>query len=133
MMQDVGGPSQRFKRWLERTAYVPVHTKQGYSLVSTYRTVTPPNAAQQAKDAFAKGIDIVTFTSLSTVRNLLSLLEHKEALSASPVACIGPVTSGTARKLGPQADIESEEHTVDCLADALTKYPSDKELTRIVS
>ena len=62
----------------------------------------PPNAAQQAKDAFAEGIDIVTFTSLSTVHNLLSLLEHKEALSASPAVCIGPITSGTARKLGPR-------------------------------
>ena len=102
MMQDVGGRSQRLKHWLDRTAYVPAHTKQGNSLVSTYRTVAPPNAAQQAKDAFAEGIDIVRFTNISTLRNPLSLLADKEALSASPVACIGPVTSGTARKLGPR-------------------------------
>ena len=102
MIQDVGGRSQRLKRWLDRTAHVPVHTKQGTSVVFTYRTVPPPNTAQQVKNAFAEGIDIVMFTNLSTVRNPLSLLADKEALSTSPVACIGPVTSGTARKLGPR-------------------------------
>ena len=61
--------------------------------VTAYRTVTPPDAAQRARDAFAEGIDIVTFTSSSTVRNLLSLLEEdggpgKAALGSSLIACI---------------------------------------------
>ena len=95
--------------------------------VTAYRTVTPPDAAQRAQDAFADGIDIVTFTSSSTVRNLLALLEEdggpgKGALSASLVACIGPVTSGTARGLGLRVDIEAEEHTVDGLAEALINH-----------
>ena len=42
MMQDVRGRSQRLKRWLDRMAYVPVHTKQGNSVVSTYRTAKRP-------------------------------------------------------------------------------------------
>ena len=97
--------------------------------VTAYRTVTPPDAAQRARDAFAEGIDIVTFTSSSTVRNLLSLLEAdggpgRDALSASLIACIGPVTSGTARELGLHVDIEAEEHTVDGLADALVEQYS---------
>ena len=95
--------------------------------VTAYRTVTPPDAAQRARDAFAEGIDIVTFTSSSTVRNLLSLLEQgdgpgKGALADSLVACIGPVTSSTARELGLCVDIEAEEHTVEGLAEALVKY-----------
>ena len=95
--------------------------------VSAYRTVTPPDAAQRARDAFADGIDIVTFTSSSTVRNLLSLLEKgdgpgKGALSNSLIACIGPVTAGTARELGLRVGIEAEEHTVDGLADALINH-----------
>ena len=90
--------------------------------VTAYRTVTPPDAAQRAKDAFADGVDIVTFTSSSTVRNLLSLLDGKEALSDSLIACIGPVTSGTARELGLRVDIEAEEHTVDGLLESLTSY-----------
>ena len=105
--------------------------------VTAYRTITPPDAAQRARDAFAEGIDIVTFTSSSTVRNLLGLLEQNNsdfssppvggntrggALSGSLVACIGPVTSATARELGLSVDIEAEEHTVEGLADALIKY-----------
>ena len=96
--------------------------------VTAYRTVTPTDAAQRARDAFAEGIDIVTFTSSSTVRNLLSLLDNdKDALSGSLIACIGPVTSSTARELGLRVDIEAEEHTVDGLAEALTKHYSTEE------
>ena len=98
--------------------------------VTAYRTVTPPDAAQRARDAFADGIDIVTFTSSSTVRNLLSLLDTSPSpheggntrggtLSGSLIACIGPVTSGAARELGLRVDIEAEEHTVEGLAQSL--------------
>ena len=102
--------------------------------VTAYRTVTPPDAAQQARNAFAEGIDIVTFTSSSTVRNLLSLLDTPHSppqeggntrgsmLSGSLIACIGPVTAGTARELGLRVDIEAEEHTVEGLAAALTNH-----------
>ena len=92
-----------------------------------YRTVTPPDAARRARDAFSEGIDIVTFTSSSTVRNLLDLLDEdggpgKEALAKSVIACIGPVTSATARELGLRVDIEAQEHTVEGLLDSLTNY-----------
>ena len=95
--------------------------------VTAYRTVTPPNAVKTARDAFANGIDIVTFTSSSTVRNLLALLDEsdgngREALTGSLIACIGPVTAGTARELGLRVDIEAEEHTVEGLADALIRH-----------
>ena len=90
--------------------------------VTAYRTITPPDAAQRARDAFAEGIDVVTFTSSSTVRNLLSLLDDKDVLSSNLIACIGPVTAGTARDLGLRVDIVAEEYTVDGLADALGKH-----------
>ena len=96
--------------------------------VTAYRTVTPPDAAHQARDAFAEGIDIVSFTSSSTVRNLLSLLgDGKDVLSNCLIACIGPVTSATARELGLRVDIEAEEHTVEGLAQALVNYYSTTE------
>ncbi len=107
--------------------------------VTAYHTVTPPDAAQRARNAFAEGIDIVTFTSSSTVRNLLSLLASDEgpgkaALSDSLIACIGPVTSGTARELGLRVDIEAEEHTVDGLADALNNhFAADKSTNPVNS
>ena len=116
--------------------------------VTAYRTITPPDAAQRARDAFAAGIDIVTFTSSSTVRNLLGLLEQDGpdlsslpeggntrggALSGSIVACIGPITSATARELGLRVDIEADEHTVDGLAEALVAHFSSKTLTGATS
>ena len=102
--------------------------------VTAYRTITPPDAAQRARDAFSEGIDIVTFTSSSTVRNLLGLLEEnggpgREALSGSLVACIGPVTAATAHELGLRVDMEAEEHTVDGLADALIRQFSKSRST----
>ena len=95
--------------------------------MTAYRTTTPSGAAQRARDAFTEGIDIVTFTSSSTVRNLLALLEQDggpggDALAGSLIACIGPVTSRTARELGLRVDMEAEDHTVDGLADALIAH-----------
>ncbi len=102
--------------------------------ITAYRTVTPPDAAQRASQAFDDGIDIVTFTSSSTVRNLLALLDEsggrgREALTGSLVACIGPVTAGTARKLGLRVDIEAGEHTVEGLAQSLINHFSITEGT----
>ena len=103
-------------------------TRLGASVerVTAYRTITPPDAAQRARDAFADGIDIVTFTSSSTVRNLLALLEEdgagQDALADCLIACIGPVTAGTAHELGLRVDIEAGEHTVDGLAESLVQH-----------
>jgi uroporphyrinogen III methyltransferase/synthase len=102
--------------------------------ITAYRTVTPPDAAQRASQAFDDGIDIVTFTSSSTVRNLLALLDEsggrgREALTGSLVACIGPVTADTARKLGLRVDIEAGEHTVEGLAQSLINHFSTTEGT----
>ena len=109
-------------------------SRQGASVerVTAYRTITPPDAAQRARNAFADGIEIVTFTSSSTVRNLLSLLDQEggpgaSALGGCLVACIGPVTAGTARELGLRVDIEATEHTVDGLAGALVEHFSPSE------
>ena len=97
--------------------------------VTAYRTITPPDAAQRARDAFAEGIDAVTFTSSSTVRNLLALLDDgagsgTKMLDGPLIACIGPVTASTARELGLRVDIEAEEHTVEGLAGALVGHYS---------
>ncbi len=104
--------------------------------VTAYRTIPAPDAAQRAARAFAEGIDVVTFTSSSTVRNLLSILDRdgldrdgngRAALDGSLVACIGPVTAAAARELGLRVDIEAQEHTVEGLASALVDYFSHTE------
>ncbi len=91
--------------------------------VTAYRTVTPTNAAQDARKLLSQGVDAITFTSSSTVRNLLEILGgDKSALEPSLIACIGPVTAGTARELGLRVDLEAAEHTVEGLVEALVSH-----------
>ena len=91
--------------------------------VTAYRTVTPEDAAPNARQLLAGGVDVVTFTSSSTVRNLLNILgDDKSLLETSLIACIGPVTAGTARELGLQVDLEAAEHTVEGLVEALVSH-----------
>ncbi len=88
--------------------------------VTAYQTVTPSNAAEDARKLLSQGVDVITFTSSSTVRNLLDILEgDKSLLESSLIACIGPVTAGTAKELGLRVDLESAEHTVEGLVETL--------------
>jgi len=84
-----------------------------------------------ARNAFKDGVDVVTFTSSSTVRNLVGMLdEDRSALESSFIACIGPVTAATCRELGLRVDLEATEHTVEGLVDALTSHFASGELSR---
>jgi uroporphyrinogen III methyltransferase/synthase len=85
-------------------------------VVALYETVRePPDPV--AVEA-AQGADYVTFTSSSTVRNLLEAIGDRFP-PAARVVSIGPVTSATARELGLRVDVEAERHDVDGLVAAL--------------
>ena len=78
--------------------------------------------AERAQSILADGIDIVTFTSPSTVRNLAQLLGEqklKRSLGNTKVACIGPVTVQEAKGFGIDADIVAKSHTTDGLIEAI--------------
>ncbi len=91
--------------------------------VTAYRTVTPANAAGDARKLLSQGVDAITFTSSSTVRNLVGILEgDKSPLENALIACIGPVTAGAARELGLRVDLEADEHTVEGLVEALVSH-----------
>jgi uroporphyrinogen III methyltransferase/synthase len=88
--------------------------------VAFYDTVVEP-LSDAARAALA-GVDYVTFTSASTVRNLLgSLGDKRETLDSARVLSIGPVTSSTARELGLAVHVEAERHDIDGLVDALVQ------------
>ena len=74
------------------------------------------------KDLLERKIDIVTFTSSSTVRNFLELFPEqnpKELLSKVRVAVIGPTTETTAIKHGLQVDIKAEKATIESLTQTI--------------
>ena len=80
-------------------------------------------------------LDILTFTSSSTVRNFVTWLEsieqtgkHEDIRSHLPlIACIGPITAQTARELGLQVNIEAKTFTIDGLVEAIIEYDQYKE------
>ena len=75
-------------------------------------------------------LDILTFTSSSTVRNFVAWLESFEKYEKSRniraslplIACIGPITSQTARELGLHVAIEAKTFTIDGLIEAIVQY-----------
>jgi uroporphyrinogen-III synthase len=77
-------------------------------------------------------LDVATFTSPSTVRNFLALLETAgrpaaSYLAGAQVACIGPITAQAAREAGLPVHIEATEHTVDGLIQALIAYGEQRK------
>jgi uroporphyrinogen-III synthase len=68
-------------------------------------------------------VDVVTFASSSAVRNLLKMLGGDRGVLEKPlIACIGPVTAATARRLGLRVDVEAPEHTIEGLLEALQAH-----------
>ena len=92
--------------------------------VVAYRTLVPEDSQEKALTLLVDGkIDVVTFASSSTVRNLVRLLRGDVSLLQRPViACIGPVTADTARGLGLRVDVQASEYTIPGLVEALKAY-----------
>lgn len=70
----------------------------------------------------AKEIDMITFTSSSTVQNFMELIptaEKDELLKGISVASIGPITTNTAQELGLTVQITAETYTVEGLVKAI--------------
>ena len=91
--------------------------------IPVYRTVTPPNTAERLQGILADGIDIATFTSSSTVSNLVELLSgNTDALKDATIACIGPITAERAVELEFKVDIVASEYTIAGLVEAVESY-----------
>jgi len=72
-----------------------------------------------------KTIELITFTSSSTVRNFKSLLppdKFNQLIDGVTIASIGPITTDTATELGFKVDTTAESYTIPGLCDAVLKY-----------
>jgi uroporphyrinogen III methyltransferase/synthase len=70
-------------------------------------------------------VDMVTFTSSSTVRNFKALLPpegFESLIQGVTVASIGPITSETARELGFTVHVEAQDFTIPGLCDAIVQH-----------
>ena len=87
-------------------------------VVEAYRTVAPEHLAERVREVLALRPDCLTFTSSSTVRNLVEAA-GAEALRGIPVASIGPITTQTARALGVEVATQAKVYTVEGLVAAV--------------
>lgn len=91
--------------------------------VAAYRTMAAEDSAQTAFQAFEEGVDVTTFTSSSTVRNLVGLLDGDvTGINNSYVACMGPVTAQTANESGIRVDLIPEEQSIPAMISAVAKH-----------
>jgi len=105
-------------------------------VVEAYETIIPRSSRQQLHIVLSdvkRRPTWITFTSSSTVRNFVALLEkgrgrgrprhttHSRHLEGVRFASIGPVTSSTLRELGLPVDVEATEYTIPGLIDAIVR------------
>ena len=88
-----------------------------------YRTVAVDADLAELRELLASdGIDIVTFTSGSTVSNFFDMLtpdERKRVFDRAAIASIGPVTTEAIKRYGRPPDVEASTASVQSLHDAL--------------
>jgi uroporphyrinogen III methyltransferase/synthase len=94
--------------------------------ITAYRTENVVDGAEQLiKELAEKRIDLVTFTSSSTVKNFKSLLPpetFEKLIDGLTVASIGPITTDTAVELGFKVDITAQTYTIPGLCDAIVQH-----------
>jgi len=86
-----------------------------------YRTVRPASLPDHAVSALTAGtVDWVTFTSSSTVKNFLTLVQGAGVdVAAVKLASIGPVTTEALRAAGLDPTTEAKRHTICGLIEAI--------------
>jgi uroporphyrinogen III methyltransferase/synthase len=94
-------------------------------ILPVYRAMCPPSASDALLRLFnAEGVDVITFTSSSTVANFVRAFPDDRlpaVLGDAEVACMGPVTADTARKLGLPVTIVAREYTTHGLVQAIAE------------
>ncbi len=102
--------------------------------VPAYYTLTAAVDDERGRNLWTmllqRQINIITFASSSTVRNFMVWMKQCEEAtgvtlvptSLPTIACIGPITSQTARELSLTVAIEAKEFTIDGLLKAIVEY-----------
>lgn len=97
-------------------------------LAATYQTVNSGRKKEDLAGLISDNkVDIITFTSSSTVTNFVEIMGADYRMpSHIRIACIGPVAAATARKAGFRVDISQEEYTIEGLVHSLVQYYKQK-------
>jgi uroporphyrinogen III methyltransferase / synthase len=97
--------------------------------VSAYRTLKASLVESSGRDIYKMlldgEIDVVMFTSASTVRNFAQAMGQEQAadlLRTTVVACIGPVTAEAAERLDIKTTVMPAEYTIPALVEAIVHH-----------
>jgi len=88
-------------------------------VLELYRAVPPPGLRQRLAQNLDR-VDMVTFTSSSTVAHFAQAIDGPLP-DVVAVACIGPITAKTARDLAMRVDIIAQEYTTRGLVEAIVR------------
>lgn len=93
--------------------------------VTAYKTSAAGGDSGRVRRMLQDGeIDVITFTSSSTVKNFVSALGENDIgglIKSARVACIGPITAETARQNGLPVHIEAKSYTIEGLVEAIVE------------
>ena len=127
--QDVAGRRILLPRAAEARPILPQELRRmgaDVDEIAAYRTRPVAAGADRLEDDLEAGrVDLVTFTSSSTVQNFYDMLPagRREALIRElRTASIGPITTATAEKLGFTVSVTADEYTIPGLCDAVQAY-----------
>ncbi len=94
-------------------------------VIIAYETKKPDiDKIEDIKEMLYEGtIDVITFTSSSTVRHFFSIVgKEKELFSKSTIACIGPITAKPLREIGVEPDVICNKYTIEELTREIIDY-----------
>lgn len=91
--------------------------------ITVYKTL-PAEPTIEGLEALRSGVEVITFTSASTVENFVAIARRNQLdplnLPNDPLfACIGPITEQAAREAGFQKVLVAKEYTTDGLLEAI--------------
>lgn len=123
--EEIEGKSILIPRAEEAREILPAILRERGAVVDVapvYRTIAEMGGGDMVREALQAGdIDLITFTSSSTVKNLVEMLGGAAWLQDVKTAAIGPVTADTIRSFGVEPAIVAETYTIDGFVEAIVQ------------
>ncbi len=98
-----------------------------------HTTLANENIQEELRTLLSESrVDMITFTSSSTVENLFECLDDdflRDHLKTVKTACIGPITSETLESQGVPADLVPENYNLDAFVNSILNRNQKNEVS----